>query len=138
MATGLVPPSISIASTDGLYRGINPKFYVAGQVTTGVFCLKKRDMRDDAPSVGLEKLIPLPSFRNVIAAGWGVGEFAADIPQRLGLTVIPHEDASWGEYSHAHAVIDGYQFLGKKRMGEVERFLTNAVRQNVIVIPEIR
>jgi hypothetical protein len=136
MASGLTSASVPVSPSDLLYRGINPMFYVDGEVTTGVFFMKKKDAVDDGPSVGLANLIPLTAFHTLMAPGWGVGEFSASIPQGLGLTVFPKPEPSWGSYANAHAVITDYQSLTNKRRVEVARALTNAVRQNVIIKPD--
>jgi len=134
MAGEVAPPPVVVA-TDSLYRGINPQFYENGEVTSGVFCLKRKDTLEDSPSVGIEKLIPLDKFHSLMGAGWGVGQFPVSVPEHLGLTVRPLPHLPWGEYANAHAVITGYQSLGKRKLGDVERALRDAVRQNVRIPP---
>ncbi|HET8923619.1 MAG TPA: hypothetical protein VFN26_11565 [Candidatus Acidoferrum sp.] len=135
MAGEVAPPPVTISPTDSLYRGINPQFYENGQVTSGVFCLKKKDTLEDAPSVGIEKLVPLQKFHSFMGAGWGVGQFSVSVPLGLGLTVHLLPEPSWKEYADAHAVITGYQALSNSKRGECERALRDAVRQNVRIPP---
>jgi len=128
-----LPPAL--VPTDSLYRGINPRFYENGKVLSGVFCLNKKDTLEDSPSVGIEKLIPLDKFHSLMGAGWGVGQFPVSVPESLGLTLRPFPHLSWGEYANAHALITGYQSLGKRKLGDVERALRDAMRQNVRIPP---
>jgi len=134
MAGEVAPPPV-LVPTDSLYRGINPQFYENGVVLSGVFCLKKRDTLEDSPSVGIEKLISLDKFHSLMGTGWGVGQFPVSVPKNLGLTLHPFPHLPWGEYADAHALITGYQSLGKKKLGDVERALRDAVRQNVRIPP---
>jgi hypothetical protein len=90
---------------------------------------------DDAPSVGIAKLIPLDSFRNIMPPRWGVGRFTVSVPEGLGLTVVPLPDPEWREYANAHAVITGYQSLSNKQRTDIERRLRDVVRTSVIVVP---
>lgn len=137
MAGEVAPPLPTpvIEPADSLYRGINPRYYENGQVTSGVFFLKKKHTLEESPSVGIEKLIPLNKFHSFMKIGWGVGQFLASVPQNLGLKVLPLPDASWDTYANAHAVITGYKDLSDKKRGEVERALRDAVGQNVRIPP---
>jgi hypothetical protein len=135
VAPPLPAPAPAIDPTDLLYRGINPQYYENGQVLSGVFCLNKRHTLEDAPSVGIEKLIPLEKFHSFMRPGWGVGQFPASVPLKLGLTVFPLPDSEWGDFARAHAVITGYQNLTASKLGEAQRALRDAVRQNVRIPP---
>lgn len=132
---GEVAPPVTIAPTDSLYRGINPLFYQQGQLTSGVFILKKKDEIQDGPSVGIGRLIPLASFHAYMGAGWGVGEFTASVPQGLKLTVRSLPDPAWREYADAHAVLTDYQKLTDSGRGNAERALRNALQKNILISP---
>lgn len=128
-------PAVVVTPEDSLYRGINPVFYPEGQLTTGVFFLKKKHTLEEGPSVGIVKLIPLNIFQSVIPGGWGVGELSASVPQHLQLTVHPLPDARWGKHASAHAVITDYQNLTDKGRTDAARALRDALQKNILVKP---
>lgn len=128
-------PAVVVSSTDSLFRGINPEFYHEGQLTSGVFFLKKKYTLQQGPSVGIVRLIPLSNFQSLIGSGWGVGELSASVPQSLHLTVHPLPDAAWGVYASAHSVITDYQKLTDKGRTDVARALRDALQQTILVKP---
>jgi hypothetical protein len=128
-------PAVVVSSTDSLYRGINPEFYHEGQLTSGVFFLKKKHTLQQGPSVGIVRLIPLENFKSLIGSGWGVGELSASVPLGLNLTVQPLPDARWGDYAGAHAVMTDYQKMTDKGRTDVARALKNALQQKILVKP---
>jgi hypothetical protein len=135
MAGEVASPAVIVNPTDSLFRGINPEFYHEGQLTSGVFFLKKKHTVPQGPSVGIVRLIPLENFQSLIGTGWGVGELSASVPQRLDLTVHPLPDAAWGVYANAHAVITDYQQLTDSGRTSAARALRDALKQNILVMP---
>jgi hypothetical protein len=131
-----VTPAVTLNSSDGLYRAINPNFYQDGALTTGVFFMKKRDKLEEGPSVGIEKLIPLDSF-HTFKPKWGVGQFPVSVPIELKLRVHPLPDETWGPYSQAHAVITDYQSLTNSRINEVQRALRDQLQKNILILPQM-
>jgi len=134
MAGEITPPAI-LAPTDLLYRGIHPLYCQGGQLTSGVFVLKKKHTLQEGPSVGVARLVPLTSFHALMGEGWGVGALEASVPQSLTLTVQSLPDPRWGEHAHAHAVITGYQKLTDKGRNDVARMLRIALQRNILRSP---
>jgi len=135
MAGEVASPSVTVDSTDSLYRGINPVFYEEGQLHSGVFPLNKNHKLEDGPSVGIVRLILLQNFQPLIGNGWGVGELSVSVPQRHSLTVLPLPDQEWGIHTDAHAIITDYQKLTNKGRGDAQRALRDALQQNILVKP---
>jgi hypothetical protein len=131
-----VTAAVALSATDYLYRGINPLFYEAGTLLTGLFTMKKKHTLEEGPSVGIEKLIPLKNFQSFIKPTWGVGKFQVNLPIDLGLRVCPTPAPKWQGYETAHAVITDYQNLSNSQIGEIERALRIAVQQNILVHPQ--
>jgi len=127
---------VTLAGADDLFRGINPAYYHGGRLLSGVFFMKARDTKDDAPSVGIVKLISLQEFQSVTKPGWGVSRFPVSAPQSLELSVEPYADPEWGQYAQAHAVITGYQNWTNKRRDDVCRQMRNIAEKSIIVIPQ--
>lgn len=135
MAGEVAAPAVTISSTDSLYRGINPLYYQEGQLTSGVFILRKKDTIENGPSVGIARLIPLVNFQSYIGAGWGVGELSASVPQSLTLIVQPLRDLAWGAHADAHAVITDYQKLTDSKRNDVARALRIALQKKILIKP---
>jgi len=135
MAGEITQPTVTVGPADLIYRGINPQYYQQGQLTSGVFVLKRKHTLEQGPSVGIARLIPLASFHPLMGDGWGVGAFDASVPQSQTLAVHPLPDPRWKEYVHAHAVITEYQKLSDKRRTDVERVLRDALQKNILIKP---
>jgi hypothetical protein len=135
MAGDVAQLTVVVNPADLLYRGINPQYCQQGQLTSGVFVLKKKHSLEQGPSVGIEKLITLSGFQTRINSGWGVGALEASVPQDLTLIVQPLPDPKWEEHSHAHAVITDYQRLSDKARTDAERILRIALQKRILVTP---
>ena len=138
MAGEVTEPLVTVLSSDSVYRGINPHFYQQGQLLSGVFFLKKKHRLEEGPSVGIVRLISLPSFHSRMGEGWGVGELSVSVPQSQNLNVQSLPDSKWAEYAHAHAVITDYQKLSDKVRNDVARVLRDALQKNILVSPAER
>jgi|ERR1700686_2139345 len=136
MAGEVKSQAVTINPIDSLYRGINPVFYPNGQLTSGVFYLRKKDTLEDGPSLGIAKLISLTNFQSKIKPTWGVGELSASVPQSLSLTVQPLPDPTWGVHADSHAVITNYQKLTDSKRNEAARALRIALEKNILVKPQ--
>jgi hypothetical protein len=135
MAAGLTA-AVALNAPDFLFRGIPPAFYDDGQVTSGLFPMRKRDTLEKGPSVGIEKLIPLKSFQSFIPSDWGVGRFQVSVAESSGLRVCPIPAPEWQGYETAHAVITDYQKLTNSQINEIQRALRDAIRQDTLVHPQ--
>jgi hypothetical protein len=129
------PSPASVATIDSLYRGINPLFYQQGQLTSGVFFLKKKHKIEEGPSVGIANLISLTNFHARMDKGWGAGELSASIPQSLSLRVHPLPDLKWEVHANAHAVITDYQKLTDSGRTNAARALRDALQKNIRIKP---
>jgi hypothetical protein len=136
VAADVITPPDRVADAEKLYRGINGAFYQEGCVLSGAFCIRARDMKDDAPSVGLSRLIPLPAFQSVTNPDWGVSEFPAGMPQSMGLSVEPYPDPLWKAYADAHYVMTGYQGWTNKRREDVSRQMRDTFEKGLVVPPK--
>jgi hypothetical protein len=136
MVGEVTPPSkVTVMPTDLLFRGIHPMYFQQGQLTSGVFILKKKHEIHEGPSVGVERLIPLTNFRAHMCDGWGVGRLPVSVPQSQSLTVHPLPYSEWGEHADAHAVITDYQKLTDRARNDVARFLRDALQKDILIKP---
>ncbi|MGA2921169.1 MAG: hypothetical protein ABSE28_08700 [Candidatus Sulfotelmatobacter sp.] len=136
MAADVNTLSDRLDDTERLYRGINAFFYQEGHVLSGAFCIKARDTKDDAPSVGLARLIPLSAFQDLMNPDWGVSEFFAGVPQSMGLSVERYPDPLWKDYSDAHYVMTGYQSWTNRRRTDVSRQMRDIFEKGLVVSPK--
>ena len=134
---GLVPQDESV------YRALNPKHFEGDLPGDSHFVMPQNRPPGDGVSTGIASLITIAELRSIeaISRNYGdafavaelvVGEVLAPVIT-LGISVIQQDDAAWGAFSSAHAVITGYQVLtgreGKRKIRDFQRHLVSLARR---------
>lgn len=143
MAAQIIAPDRALPEGANIYRALNPKHLENGSPGDNHFVMRSSHPVGDGVSAGITALISisqlrsLETLRQLCGEGFGVAELnVAEILAPVassGISVVQQDDASWGAFAMAHAVITGYQTLqgnaGKKRIRQFQRHLVKLARK---------
>jgi hypothetical protein len=138
----MIEEGAPVPQEDHLYRALNPKHH-DGLPGDNHFVMSRKNPPGDGISTGIASLISVSALRsidalkNIYGASFGVAELVvSDVlapVAALGISVVQKEEAGWGVFSGAHAVITGYQTLagnaGKRRIQEFQRHLVKLAQR---------
>jgi hypothetical protein len=131
-------------------RGLNPKLCEDGLPTEACFILKAQDV--EGPSFGI--LIAPPEAQPIAPLGarqgispelfltklpsldygitqLNVGRALQEVRSR-GVVFVQNDDEDWGEHRTGHAMLTGYQALGRRTINDLKRFLAKLATEAVL------
>jgi hypothetical protein len=132
-----------VPAEESIYRALNPKHFEGSLPGDNHFVMKQNHPPGDGVSTGIASLITVSELRSVEAIRQFCGDSFAvaelvvlDVLApviALGISVIQQDDAEWGAFGGAHAVITGYQVLagreGKRKIHDFQRHLVKLARR---------
>jgi len=131
-------------------RGLNPKLCEDGLPTEACFILKAQDV--EGPSFGIlvappeaQPIAPLGARQGVSPevfltklpsldygiAQLNVGRALQEVRAR-GVVFVQSDDEDWGEHRAGHAMLTGYQVLGRRTINDLKRFLARVANEAVL------
>ena len=145
MADAIVVPDGEVPGGLNLLRALNPAHYgVDGLPGPGHFIMRLDHEPDDGVSTGIEALINVTQMRELKVINGPYGESygvavlnVAEILEPVKGTeikVIQQDAREWELFSHAHAIITGYQRFpsgsaGRKKIQEFRRHLVKLAQR---------
>jgi len=132
-----------VPQEERIYRALNPKHFEGTLPGDNHFVMKQNHLPGDGVSTGIASLISVTELRSIevikqfCGDAFAVAELiVSDVLTpviRLGISVMQQDDAEWGAFSGAHAVITGYQTLagreGKRKIHDFQRHLVKLARR---------
>lgn len=155
MGTGLAAFGEILGDGENVLRGLNPKHCEDGLPTEGCFILRRNDPPDDGPSHGIHEAdhdqaansplgaaqgISVAAFLTVLPApDYGVARLnvgaALDPIRGREIGFVQKDDAKWGNFANAHAMVTGHQSLSNRECKELVRHFTKLAVQSVLKKP---
>ena len=144
MANAIVVPDAEVTVDLNLLRALNPKHYEDGLPGPNHFVMKLDAGAEDGVSTGIEALIKVDQMRGLQVieglCGKNCGVALLNVAEILEpvkgteIKVIQQDAREWELFSHAHAIITGYQCFpsgsaGRKKIQEFRRHLVKLARR---------
>jgi len=152
VADAIVKPGGKIPHHRNVLRALNPRHFVNGLPGDQHFVMSRDHDQDDGVSVGVEGLISVQQLRQLSPISSRYGDCCAvavlntgdivDPVIRPEIMVVQQDDAEWGDFSSAHAIITGYQAFphgaeGRKKIKDFQRHLVRLASNRFIPAGEI-
>jgi len=144
VANAIVVPGGEVPGDLNLLRALNPNLYEDGLPGNDHFVMKLDHELDDGISTGIEALINVSQMRelkvinglygnNFGVAVLNVSEILEPVKEEE-IKVIQQDAAEWEDFSHAHAIITGYQNFpsgkaGRRKIREFTHHLVKLARR---------